>query len=70
LSITVKVKYAGTQQHPTAITIEVAFEIKVTMITKTSKAITIALGLTFAVFSMKEKLGLLSKLSRCKIFTN
>lgn len=65
-----KVKYAGTQQHPIEITIEVAFEIKVTITRKTSKAITIALGLTFAVFSMKEKLGLLSKLSRCKSFTN
>jgi hypothetical protein len=49
-SIAVKVKYAGTQQQPSDITIEVAFEIKVTISMKTSKAITIALGFTFAVF--------------------
>lgn len=44
--ITRKVKYAGTQQHPIAITIEVAFDINVTITRKISKAITIALGFT------------------------
>jgi hypothetical protein len=38
--------YAGTQQHPTAITIDVAFDINVTMRRKTRIAIITALGFT------------------------
>jgi hypothetical protein len=56
----VNVKYAGTQQHPTAITIDVALDINVTMSRKTNIAMITALGFTPSFFYMKEKLGLLS----------
>lgn len=50
-----KVKYAGTQQHPIATTKPVALEIRVTISRKTIMARIKALGFTFIFFSINEK---------------